>query len=47
MVDFFVHPGMFGTVATEAIVTGIAAGALSYAAGSLVRYLRKRSATPD
>lgn len=47
IVDFFIHPGMFGTVATEAIVTGIAAGVLSYIVGSLVRYIRKKSVTPD
>ena len=47
IVDYFVHPGMFGTVATEAIVTGIAAGLLSYIVGSLVRYFRKRTVTPD
>lgn len=40
MVDYFVHPGMFGTLATEAIVTGIAAGVLSYVIGTLIRYLQ-------
>jgi hypothetical protein len=30
VVDYFVHPGMFGSVATEALVTGAAAGILSY-----------------
>lgn len=29
LVDYFVHPGSFGAAATEAIVTGIAAGLLS------------------
>ena len=29
IVDYFVHPGMIGSVATEAIVTGAAAGILS------------------
>ncbi len=47
VVDFFVHPGMFGTVATEAIVTGIAAGVLSYIVGSLVRYFRRKSMAAD
>ena len=47
IVDFFVHPGMFGSIAMEAIVTGIAAGLLSYFVGSLVRYFRTKSATPD
>ena len=30
VVDYFVHPGMFGSVATEPLVTGAAAGILSY-----------------
>ena len=47
IVDFFVHPGMFGTVVTEAIVTGIAAGVLSYLVGSLVRYIRRKSEQAD
>ncbi len=29
-VDYFVHPGTFGAVATEDVVTGIAVGILSY-----------------
>jgi len=33
VVDFYIHPGMFGSAATEAIVTGIAAGVLSYLVG--------------
>lgn len=41
VVDYFVHPGMFGTVVTEAIVTGLGAAVLSYAFGTLVRYFRK------
>lgn len=41
-VDYFVHPGMFGTVATEAIVTGLGAAILSYAFGTAVRYWKKR-----
>ena len=39
IVDYFVHPGMFGAVATEAIVTGLAAATLSYLAGVAKRYL--------
>jgi len=44
IVDFFVHPGMFGAVATEIIVTGIGAAMLSYGIGILiVRFkLRKK-----
>ena len=30
VVDYLVHPGMFGSVATEAMVTGAAAAILSY-----------------
>jgi len=41
VVDYFVHPGMFGTVVTEAIVTGVVAGVLSYLVGALVRRVGK------
>ena len=44
VVDYFVHPGMFGPVAAEAIVTGAAAGVLSYLVGTLIR--RKRDSSP-
>lgn len=44
IVDFFVHPGMFGGAATEAIVTGLAAAVLSYVAGTLFRYFKRKSA---
>lgn len=47
IVDFFVHPGMFGPVFLEAAVTGIAAALLSYVVGTLVRIFRKRSALLD
>ncbi|MCZ6912822.1 MAG: hypothetical protein O7F72_08465 [Proteobacteria bacterium] len=47
IVDFFIHPGMFGPAATEAIVTGIAAGVLSCIIGTFVRNYRKSPATPD
>lgn len=42
VVDFFIHPGMFGSVVTEAIVTGIAAAFLSYTVGAVVRFVRGR-----
>lgn len=42
VVDFFVHPGMFGTVAVEALVTGLGAAALSYLIGTAVRLVRAR-----
>ncbi len=40
VVDYYVHPGMFGSAATEAIVTGLAAAVLSYLAGIALRYLQ-------
>jgi hypothetical protein len=40
VVDFYVHPGMFGSVATEAMVTGLAAAILSYLVGSAINYVR-------
>lgn len=42
IVDYLIHPGMFGPAAAEAIVTGIGAALLSYIIGSLLR-LRKQS----
>ena len=42
VVDFFMHPGSFGPVAMEAIVTGIGAAALSYMAGPAYRFYRGR-----
>lgn len=44
VVDYIVHPGMFGPVMMEAIVTGIAAAILSYAVGTIVRTIRARKA---
>ena len=43
IVDFFVHPGMFGPVALEATITGIGAVALSYLVGPLIHRARKQS----
>lgn len=40
-VDYFVHDGKFGPEAAEAIVTGLGAAALSYAAGTLIEYYKK------
>ena len=40
VVDFFVHPGEFGPVALEAVVTGVGAALLSYLVGIAVRYAR-------
>lgn len=36
VVDYLFHPGMFGSVFTEAIVTGAGAGILSYAVGTFL-----------
>ncbi len=41
VVDFFVHPGQFGPVAAEAIVTGLGAALLSYAVGFLWSRVRR------
>jgi hypothetical protein len=41
LVDYLVHPGSFGAAATEAIVTGIAAGLLSWLVGMALRLRRK------
>ncbi len=43
IVDFFVHPGMFGTVATEAVVTGLGAAILSYLVGTAIQRFRTKS----
>lgn len=43
-VDYVIHPGMFGPVAMEAIVTGMGAALLSYAAGTIMRAYRARKA---
>ena len=47
IVDFLVHPGMFGPVFLEAAVTGFAAAVLSYLVGTLVRLFRKKPALTD
>ena len=39
-VDYFVHEGMLGPEAAEAIVTGLAAAILSYGVGSLIAVYR-------
>jgi hypothetical protein len=47
IVDFYTHPGSFGAVATEAIVTGMAAAILSFLIGVLVRRVRASTTTGD
>lgn len=44
VVDFFVHPGMFGSVVTEALVTGAGAAILSYLVGTAIRYAHMKKA---
>ncbi len=41
LADFFVHPGMFGPVALEAIVTGAGAAALSWLVSAAYRWMRR------
>lgn len=45
VVDFLVHPGMFGPIAVEALVTGFVAAALSYFTGTAVSFVRQKLAT--
>ena len=42
IVDFFMHPGSFGPVFMEALVTGLGAAVLSFTAGTLYRWYRRR-----
>ena len=42
VVDFFVHPGQFGPLIMEALITGVAAGALSYLVGIILLRVRAR-----
>jgi hypothetical protein len=44
VVDYLIHPGMFGSVFTEAIVTGIGAAFLSYSVGTLIGISRRKKA---
>jgi len=44
VVDYLVHPGMFGSIFTEAIVTGVGAALLSYAVSNLMSKVRSRKA---
>lgn len=45
IVDFFMHPGSFGPVFMEALVTGAGAALLSYIVGSIYRYFRGEQTT--
>lgn len=42
VVDYFVHPGMFLSVATEAAITGLGAAILSYLVGMAIRQVQAR-----
>jgi type IV secretory pathway TrbD component len=43
IVDYFVHPGMIGEApATEAIITGVGAAALSYVVSTILIKIRQR-----
>ncbi|MFT7286865.1 MAG: hypothetical protein ACI87W_000974 [Halieaceae bacterium] len=46
VVDFYVHPGMFGSVLTEAVVTGIGAAILSFLIGSGMQKIAYRRPAP-
>ncbi len=47
IVDFFMHPGSFGPVFMEAVVTGLGAAILSYTVGTLYRQFRQRRSFAD
>ncbi|MEP5323555.1 hypothetical protein, partial [Marinobacter alexandrii] len=40
--DFYVHPGSFGSFATEAIVTGCVAGVISLCVALFIRFMKRR-----
>lgn len=42
IVDYLIHPGMFGPVFAEAAVTGVGAGILSYLVGTAMRAYKAR-----
>lgn len=42
VVDFYMHPGMIGSLATEAVITGAGAAALSYLVGTIIAGIRRR-----
>ena len=45
IIDYLIHPSSFGGVATEAIVTGIVAGLLSYFVTMWLRLRNKNNST--
>ena len=44
IVDFFMHPGSFGPVFMEALVTGVGAAVLSFSVGTAWRWYREGQA---
>ena len=48
VVDYFVHPGTFSSVATEAVITGVGAAVLSYLVGMVIHRagVKRNSAKP-
>lgn len=47
VVDFYMHPGSFGPVFMEALVTGAGAALLSYMVGSIYRFYRGERVLAD
>ena len=47
LVDYVVHPGGFGPVMMEAVVTGLAAGLLSFAFGGLLAKVRSPATSTE
>ena len=44
VVDYFMHPGMFGGAVTEALVTGTGAAVLSWIVGTILARRRRKQA---
>ena len=42
VVDYYVHPGSFGSFATEAVVTGLVAGLISLGVALFARFRKQR-----
>ena len=42
LADFYVHPGSFGSFATEAMVTGLVAGIISLGVALIIRFRKRR-----
>ena len=44
IVDYFMHPGMIGSIFLEVIITGLGAAVLSFAVGALLKFHREKRA---